>query len=109
MEEENKIPIFRELPPIDKKGIPKLKFEVKMRALGSDPKDGIEKAVFINDQMLDFKIDVFRFLDAKFKGINYVIEEQKRIEKEFVKSVSNFLGRKVTIQEIKQAILEGWI
>jgi len=109
MEDQNKIPIYKEMPPINENGIPKLRFEVKMRALGSDPKDGIEKAVFINNQMLDFKIDVFRFLDAKFKGINYLLEEQKKIEREFIKSVSSFLGRKVTIEEIKKAIMEGWI
>jgi hypothetical protein len=108
--EESNIPIYTELPPFDDKGRPKLKFEVKMRPLGPDPKkDGIEKAVFISGQMLDFKIDVFRFLEAKSKGINFLIEEQKKIEKEFVRSVSEFLGRNVQIQEIKKAIIEGWI
>lgn len=97
------------LPPLDKNGKLKLKFEVKMRMLGSDPKDGIEKAVFIDGKKLDFTIDVFRFLDAKFKGYNFVIEEQKKIEKEFVKCVSDFLGRSVNIQDIKKAIIEGWI
>lgn len=101
---------INEIPPLDEKGIPKLKFEVKMRVLGPDPKkDGVEKAVFINGQILDFKIDVFRFLDAKSKGFNFLLEEQKKIEREFVKSVSSFLGRKVTISDIKKAILEGWI
>lgn len=90
--------------------IKKLKFEVKMRVLGPDPKkDGVEKAVFIDDKKLDFKIDVFRFLESKYKGLSYMIQEQKKIEKEFIKSVSDFLGRKVTIEEIKKAILEGWI
>lgn len=98
-----------DLPPLDNNGMPKLKFEVKMRLLGSDPKDGIEKAIFIDNKILDFKIDVFRFLDAKSKGYNYLIQEQKKIESEFIKSVSNFLGRKVTIEDIKKAILEGWI
>lgn len=107
--EEKNISIYQEIPPIDSKGKSKLKFEVKMRSLGTDPKDGIEKAVFIDNKMLDFKIDVFRFLDAKFKGINYVIEEQKKIEKEFIRSVSEFLGRKVSMMEIKRAIIEGWI
>jgi hypothetical protein len=49
------------------------------------------------------------FLEAKSKGYNFLIEEQKKIEKEFVSSVSNFLSRKVTIEEIKKSILEGWI
>lgn len=104
------IPIYHELPPIDDKGKLKLKFEVKMKVLGPDPKkDGVEKAVFIDNKKIDFQIDVVRFLEARSKGINYLIEEQKKIEKEFVKAVSAFLGRKVRMEEIKKAILEGWI
>ena len=106
---DNSINIYSELPPLDERGEIKLKFEVKMRMLGPEPKDGIEKAVFINGKKLDFTIDVFRFLDTKFKGYNYVVEEQKKIEREFTKSVSDFLGRQVGIQEIKKAIIEGWI
>jgi hypothetical protein len=99
-----------DLPPLDKNGQMKKKFEVKMRPMGPDPKnDGVEKAVFVDGKKLDFKIDVLRFLEAKRKGYNYLIEEQKRIEKQFVKSVSEALGRKVTVDEIKTATLEGWI
>jgi len=102
--------LYKELPPVDENGNFKLKFEVKMRPLGPDPqKDGVEKAVFINNEQLDFKIDVLRFLEAKNKGMSFLIEEQKKIEKEFVKSVSEYLHRKVTIFDIKKAILEGWI
>jgi hypothetical protein len=107
---ENSLDIYSgSLPPLDKDGKLKLKFEVKMRMLGSDPKDGIEKAVFIDNKKLDFTIDVFRFLDSKFKGYNYVVQEQRKIEREFTKCVSDFLGRNVTIEEIKRAIIEGWI
>lgn len=97
------IQIYNQMPSNKKK------FEVKMRFLGSNPEDGVEKAVFIDDKKIDFKIDVFRFLEAKSKGPKFLFEEQKKIEKEFIKSVSDFLGRKVTIEEIKKAILEGWI
>jgi hypothetical protein len=106
---ENSINIYGDLPLLDKNGKLKVKFEVKMRLLGSEPKDGIEKAVYIDDKKLDFTIDVFRFLDSKFMGYEYVVQEQKKIEREFVKSVSEFLGRQVNIEEIKQAIIEGWI
>lgn len=106
----NNLRIYKTLPPLNEKGEFKLKFEVKMRPLGPDPsKDGIEKAVFIDDKKLDFKIDVLRFLEAKSKGVSYLIEEQKKIENEFVSSVSDFLGRKVVIEDIKKAIIEGWI
>ena len=102
--------LYKELPPTDEKGNFKHKFEVKMRPLGPDPRiDGVEKAVFIDGEKLDFKIDVSRFLEAKGKGMSFLAQEQKKIVKEFVKSVSEYLQRKVTIQDIKKAILEGWI
>lgn len=102
--------IYQDVPPLDKNGNLKKKFEVKMRPLGPDPKnDGVEKAVFVDGKKLDFKIDVLRFLEAKQKGYSFLIEEQKKIEKQFIKSVSEALGRKVTVEEIKRATLEGWI
>jgi hypothetical protein len=109
MEENEIIRAEKLIPPLDNDGKPKLKFDVKMRYLGSEPKDGIEKAIFIDNKILDFRIDVFKFLDSKFKGYNFLVQEQKRIEKEFTRSVSSFLGRKITIEDIKKAILEGWI
>lgn len=110
MENENRFKIYDQVPPMDKKGNFKKKFEVKMRSLGPNPQlDGIEKAVFVDGKKLDFKIDVLRFLEAKQKGIAYLIEEQKKIERQFIKSVSDALGRKVSINEIKTAIIEGWI
>lgn len=109
-EEKNKIILANELPPKDSNGNFLHKFEVRMKVLGKDPeKDGVEKAVFVDDKKLDFKIDVNRFLEAKSKGINYLIEEQKKIEKEFIKSVSEAIGRKVTTEEIKKATVTGWI
>ena len=96
--------------PLDSRGNPKLRFEVKMRVLGSDPmRDGVEKAVFVDGKQLDFKIDVLRFLEAKGMGVNRMIQEQKRIEREFVSKVSEAVGRRVTKEEIKVATLEGWI
>lgn len=96
--------------PLDAKGNPKHKFEVRMRVLGSDPmRDGVEKAVFVDGKQLDFKIDTLRFLEAKSMGADRLIQEQKRIEKEFVKSVSEAVGRRVTKEEIKIATVEGWI
>ena len=102
--------IYTEVPPMDHNGNFKRKFEVKMRPLGPDPKkDGIEKAVFIDGKKLDFKIDVLRFLEAKSKGLNFLIEEQNKIEKEFTRAVSEALGRRVTADHIKRATIEGWI
>jgi len=102
--------IDSDIPPLDGKGRPKKKFRVMMRPMGPDPsKDGVEKAVFVDDKKLDFKIDVIRFLEARSKGPKYLFEEQKRIEKEFVRSVSEAVGRRVAIEDIKRATVEGWI
>lgn len=99
-----------ELPPLDGNGRPKHKLEVKMRVLGSDPKkDGVEKAVFVDGKKLDFSIDILRLLEAKSRGVDQMVREQKRIESAFVKAVSDAIGRKVTGKELKRAILEGWI
>jgi hypothetical protein len=107
---EDKGFIYTDVPPMDDKGNFKRKFEVRMRSMGSNPaKDGVEKAVFLDGKKLDFTIDVLRFLEAKSKGFNFLIQEQQKIEREFIKAVSEALGRKVTTKEIKRAILEGWI
>lgn len=95
---ENKTPTPEELG--------KKKFEVKMRSDGSG---GIEKAIFINNEMLDWQIDTNSFVDAMKMGPQYVRAVQQSIEKHFIESVSDFLGRKVTMLEIKQAIETGWI
>lgn len=95
---------------MDDKGRPKHRFEVKIRVLGSDPKkDGVEKAVFVDGKKLDFTIDILRFLEAKSRGVDEMIREQKKIESEFIKAVSEAVGRRVTRDELKRATIEGWI
>ena len=85
---------------------PKKKFEVKMRSDGSG---GIEKAIFIDDEILDWQIDMNSYMDAMRMGPMYQREIQRSIEEHFIDSVSDFLGRKVTMNEIKEAIKTGWI
>lgn len=102
--------INTEIPPLDGRGRFKLRFQVMMRSLGSDiHRDGLEKAVFVDGKRLDFSIDVVRFLEARSKGPKYLMEEQRRIEREFTKSVSEAVGRRVTADDIKRATAEGWI
>lgn len=81
-------------------------FEVKMckHANGS-----IEKAIFIDGEMLDWSIDIGAYMEAVKMGLMYQREAQKDIERHFVASVSDFLNRKVTVEEIKKATKTGWI
>ena len=85
---------------------PKKKFEVKMRK-NSD--GSIEKAIFIDDEMLDWSIDMNSYLEACRMGFMYQREAQRDIERHFIDSVSDFLGRKVTMDDIKNAIKTGLI
>ncbi len=81
-------------------------FKVMMRKA----RDGsIEKAIFIGGELLDWQIDLASYTDAVAMGPAFKREIQKDIEKHFTESVSDFLGRNVTIAEIKNAIKTGWI
>lgn len=83
----------------------KKRFEVKMR-----PKDGgIEKAIFIDDELLDYQIDMNSYAEAMAMGKIYQKSVQRSIEEHFTEAVSDTLGRKVTMIEIKNAIKTGWI
>jgi hypothetical protein len=84
---------------------PRSRFEVKMRL----KEGGIEKAIFIDDELLDWSIDMNSYVEAVQMGPKYVRAIQQDIEKHFINSVSDYLGRKVTMDEIKAAIQTGWI
>ena len=82
----------------------KKRFEVKMK-LNSD--GSITKDIFIDDIRLDWSVDITSYSEACKMG--YKKTAQEDIAKYFIKSVSEVLGRKITIEEIKTAIQTGWI
>lgn len=83
----------------------KKKFEVKLIK-----KDGaLRQAIFINDEMLDWSINMHDFAEAKAMGPKYFNVIQQDIVRHFIDSVSDFLGRKVTIEEINDARKLGYI
>lgn len=84
----------------------KSKFEVRVY---KTPDGQIKKDVFINNELLDYSIDISSYREACQMGQLYKIEVQKSIEKHFTESVSEVLGKKVTIEDIKKAIITGWI
>jgi hypothetical protein len=84
----------------------KKRFEVKIRVT---PDRGVEKAIFIGGEMLDWQIDINSYVEAVKMGFQYRRAVQRDIEKYFVESVSDFLGRNVTMDDIKEAIKSGWI
>lgn len=84
----------------------KLSFEVRMQR---GPNNTIKKNIFIDGELLDWSVDVTSLMDAHKMGPYIFQAAKKDIEKHFVESVSEVVGRKVTAQEIKQAINQGWI
>lgn len=70
---------------------------------------GIEKAIFIDNEIMDWQIDLNSYMEAVKMGPMYRREIQRSIEEHFIESVSDTLGRKVTMEEIKVAIKTGWI
>ena len=101
-ENEQNVPLF----PVDNKGEPLKTFEVKMQK-GSD--GTIEKAIFIDGEVVDWAVDISSLMEAYRMGPKYARVAQKDIAKHFVDSVSEVLGRKVTTQDIKKATKTGWI
>jgi DNA-directed RNA polymerase subunit RPC12/RpoP len=92
--------------PLYPDGSPMKQFVVKQRKRD----DGtMEKAIFIDGEKLDWSVDISSLLDAKKMGPDYFKEIQKDIEQHYTESVSEVLGRKVTAQQIKEAIKIGWI
>lgn len=92
--------------PIKADGSPMLTFEVKMRK----NQDGtMEKAIFIGGEMLDWAVDQSSMLEAMKMGPKFFRAVQRDVEKHYVDSVSEFVGRKLTPNDIKEAIKTGWI
>ena len=86
--------------------IQKKRFEVKMRPAKGG---GVEKAIFIDEELLDWQIDMNSYMEALKMGPKYYREIQRSIEEHFIEAVSDTLSRKVTMEEIKEAIKTGWI
>lgn len=93
-------------PPLRDDGTHKVTFEVKMRKGNNDT---IEKAIFIDGELLDWSVDVSSLMEAMSMGPQYFRAVQRDIEKHFVESVSETIGRKYSPDDIKQAIKTGWI
>jgi hypothetical protein len=70
---------------------------------------GLENAIFIGGKLLDWQVDLNSLMEASKMGPHFLREVQKDIERHFTESVSDFIGRKVTAEDIKKATKTGWI
>ena len=85
----------------------KKRFVVKIHF---DQMQGIHRRdVFIDDELFEYEIDQESLLQAKKMGPGYLIAARRDIERHFLESLSDFIGRKVTEDDVKEAIQTGWI
>ena len=83
----------------------KKRFEVKFQKVGNKT----VKAVFVDDVMLDYSVDVEKLKEISALGFEYRKAALLDIEKHFVDCVSEMVGRHVTYQEVLNAFKTGWI
>lgn len=82
------------------------RFEVRTRPAKGG---GLENAIFIGGELLDWTVDLNTMMEAAKMGPHFLREVQKDIERHFAESVSDFIGRKVTVEDVKKATRTGWI
>ena len=73
------------------------------------PNGSLERKIYVDGELFDWSVDVSSFLEAKKMGPMYMKAVQDDIARHFVNSLSDFLGRKVTPQEVTEASKTGWI
>jgi len=92
--------------PLRADGTPKVRFEVMMRPAANGV---IEKAVFIDGEELDWAMDASSLMEARAMGPKFFRAVQADIIRHYVESVSEVVGRKVTVEDIQNARQTGWI
>jgi hypothetical protein len=84
----------------------KKKFETRVRVHGNG---SVEKEIWIDNQLLDWSIDISSYMEARKMGDKYQNAIKRDIAEHFTNAVSDLVGRKVTMQEILQATKIGYI
>lgn len=73
------------------------------------PDGTAKKALFVNNIEVDYQIDMNDYIEALQMGPAFRKAVQDDICQHFASCVSDCLGRRVTMAEIKQATKTGWI
>lgn len=82
------------------------KFEVRRI---TDDQGWSENALFIDGEYFDWSIDEESFDWAMKQGPEMAIAAQEDIAKHFLDSLSEFVGRKLTMENFIEATQTGWI
>lgn len=73
--------------------------------------DGIhqQKGIFVDGTLFDWGVDEENYKQALALGPKYRIAIEESIAKHFVESFSEFLSRRITLEEVNEARRTGWI
>lgn len=69
----------------------------------------MSQGIFIDNELFDWGVDEEDFKEAMSLGPEYVRIIQQDIARHFIESLSEFMGRVVTPQEVNEAQATGWI
>lgn len=84
----------------------KKKFEVRTEST----KDGFfQRNIYVDGEFFDWSIDEKSLDWAKNQGPVFFEATKKDIANHFLDSLSEMVGRKITIEEFKLALKTGWI
>lgn len=84
----------------------KVKFEVRQYV---DDQKLLSKGIFINGDLFDWGVDEESYKDAMSMGPKYQRAIVADIERHFIASLSEFMNREVTREEVDEAMKTGWI
>ena len=84
----------------------KKKFEIKMYMA---EKGNLKQGIFIDGELLDWSVDVHDLLEAKKMGGKFAKSLEIDIVRHFLQSISEFLGRKISVDEMNEARKNGYI
>lgn len=106
--ENEEIQYNQEIYELIKDPIPegKVRFETRVKL---HPNGSVEREIWIDDQKLDWSVDITSFHEAVRMGPLYQKAVKADIVRHFVDSVSDLVGRKVTMKDVNEATKRGWI
>lgn len=68
-----------------------------------------KRAIFIDDELFDWEIDSDSLEKARKMGPQIYAAAVQDIQKHFMDSLSDFMGREITVQEFSEATRTGWL
>ena len=97
-------------PPKGPNGKPKKRFVVKEEmTTGEVAGPFFQKNIYIEGELFDWAIDEESYKWAQKQSPEVLMAAQKDIVKHFLNSLSEIVGRRVTLQDLQEATKTGWI